>query len=315
MAESAAIAHRTVFAEEAVAALLAVPPAGDAPVYVDATFGGGGHSRLILQNMPKDARLLALDCDARAAEFAAAQGQAQGGGFVFARRNYSELEEVLDEHGLHNVRGVLFDLGVSSMQLDEAARGFSFQADAPLDMRMDSRAEVSAAEWLQQASEEEIRTVLRQFGEEPEARRIAAALAAQREGIRTTGALALAVAAAKRRPSPPGRHPATRTFQAIRMAVNDELAHLQKGLAAARRALQVGGRLVVIAFHSLEDRMVKRLAAVTALPGIGRVGSGDLQPVGRMRRPSAEEVAANPRARSACLRVFAKTDGTAEGAA
>lgn len=303
MAESENLAHQTVLAQEAVAALFAPALArAAAPVYVDATFGGGGHSRRILSRLPPRGRLLALDCDEAAAARAARMPPEN---FRFFRRNYSELAAALREGAAGDVCGVLFDLGVSSLQLDDAGRGFSFAADAPLDMRLDRRRGLAAAQWLAQSGEEDIRRALRQFGEEPEARRVARSLFARRAEISTTGQLAAAVRDAKRQPTP-GRHPATRTFQAIRIAVNDELAHLQKGLEAARDALITGGRLVVIAFHSLEDRIVKRLGAAATLPGIGRVGGSNLRAEGRMRRPSAAEVAANPRARSACMRVFTK---------
>lgn len=306
--------HEAVMAQPAVAALLggaaAAAEGGEGRgVFVDATFGGGGHSRLVLREMPAAARLLALDCDEEAAVRAEAlrrEGGVGEGRFWFVRCNYSRLGEVVRECGPRRVCGVLFDLGVSSLQLDEAGRGFSFMADAPLDMRMDRRGGVSAAEWLAQAREEDVCAVLRRFGEEPEARRVARALAARRGEIVRTGDLARVVCEAKKRRAPAGRHPATRVFMALRMAVNEELRHLQEGLAAARRVLVVGGRLVVIAFHSLEDRMVKRLAVAPALPRLGRVAGGDLAPVGRMRRACAAEVAANPRARSACLRVFEK---------
>lgn len=303
MAAAEAIAHQPVLAEEAVTALLAAVPQHTQPVVVDATFGGGGHSRRIIRQLPANGRLLALDCDETAAARAA---RCQAPGFIFARRNYSELAAVLAECGIAEVCGILFDLGVSSMQLDDGARGFSFNQDAPLDMRMDRRGGLSAAEWLQQSDEEEICRVLRQFGQEPEARRIARRLAAARQRPATTAQLAQAVREAKKRPTPPAHHPATRTFQAIRIAVNDELGQLQKGLDAARRALAAGGRLVVIAFHSLEDRMVKQLIPTAALPGIGRVSATQLQAVGRLQRPSEAEIAANPRARSARMRVFRK---------
>ena len=315
MEAAEAIIHKTVLAVPAVEALLAAPVQVAAPVFIDATFGGGGHSRLILQRLPAGGRLLALDCDAAAAARAREisdeddkKGTSEAKRFTFVRCNYSELAQVLEEQVVSGVSGVLFDLGVSSMQLDDAARGFSFNADAPLDMRMDSRSGLSAAEWLQRSSEEDIYRALRRYGEEPEARRIARRLFAGRNSIRTTGALAQAVCEAKKQRTPRGRHPATRSFQALRIAVNDELAHLHKGLAAARQVLVAGGRLVVIAFHSLEDRLVKKLAVSPALPGIGRVGVTDLCPIGRMRRPAAAEVAANPRARSACMRVFSKVE-------
>lgn len=316
MEKVADLTHETVFRAEAVAALLdgGAPAGGDASDagggdraaggwFVDATFGGGGHSRLLLEQMPADGRLLALDCDEVAAARAAAVCHPR---FDFARRDFAELTAVLEERCIAGVCGVLFDLGVSSMQLDDISRGFSFRGEAELDMRLDRRSGVSAADWLRNNDEKTIRAALRRYGEEPEAGRVARALFAARGTANTTTAFADIVRAAKRRPTP-GRHPATRAFQALRIVVNDELENLRRGLDAARRALVVGGRLVVIAFHSLEDRIAKRLTFAETFPGFGRVGGGDLSPVGRMRRPSEEEVAANPRARSACLRVFVKT--------
>lgn len=306
MAEDTALTHQPVFYAEAVgAALAAMPGAGD--TVVDATFGGGGHSRALLEKLPADCRLLALDCD----EFAAARAAAiKKPNFTFVRRNFAALSEVLAALDIGGVRAVLFDLGVSSLQLDAPTRGFSFRYDSALDMRLDRRDGETAMQWLQNNDEAAICAALKNYGEEPEARRVARVLFARRADLMTTAALVDAVTAAKKRPTP-GKHPATRVFQALRIAVNQELENLQKGLDAAVRALLVGGRLVVIAFHSLEDRIVKRLTAGATFPGWGRMAGYPLRPVGRMQRPSVAEVAANPRARSARLRVFTKTEGLA----
>lgn len=303
MAEDTTLTHQSVFCAEAVGAVLAaMPGAGD--TVVDATFGGGGHSRALLAKLPADCRLLALDCD----EFAAARAATiKNPNFTFVRRNFAALPEVLTALNIDGVRAVLFDLGVSSLQLDAPARGFSFRYDSALDMRLDRRSGQTAMHWLQNNDEDAIRTALKNYGEEPEARRIARVLFAHRADMTTTASLADAVRAAKKHPTP-GKHPATRVFQALRIAVNQELENLQKGLDAAIRVLLVGGRLVVIAFHSLEDRIVKRLTVGVTFPGWGRMAGYPLRPIGRMQRPSAAEVAVNPRARSARLRVFMKTE-------
>ena len=289
---------------EAVGALLAAPAPADGRVFVDATFGGGGHSRLILEKLTAADRLLALDCD----EYAAARAaQWPSDRFAFDRCNYSQLADVLIRRGLSVVTGILFDLGISSLQVDTASRGFSFRLNGDLDMRLDRRLGPSAAEWLATSDEKTIHRVLRDYGEEPEARRLSRALYLARHRLSSTAQLSELVCETKRRPAKPGRHPATQVFQALRMAVNQELRHLQKGLEAAVAALQTGGRLVVIAFHSVEDRLVKHFSAGVSFPGLGAVHKPPLSPVGRLRRPSESEIADNPRARSARMRVFVKT--------
>ena len=229
---------------------------------------------------------------------------------------FGQLRETLSAHGLVGaIDGIVFDLGLSSPQVDNPARGFSFAAGGPLDMRMDPRVGISAAEWLNQAPERELADVIFQYGEERHARRIAARIARERAGgrIATTARLAAIVAAAL-----PGRerrkHPATRTFQAIRIRVNDELEELRAGLAAALEALRVGGRLAVLSFHSLEDRIVKRFIRAQRgaedlprdLPIVDKQARARMRPIGRAMRAGAAEVAVNPRARSAVLRVAEK---------
>jgi 16S rRNA (cytosine1402-N4)-methyltransferase len=279
---------------------------------VDATFGRGGHSDRILGRLGPNGRLIALDRDPQAA--AEAQRRFGGDGrFHFERCSFDMLQQVTDRLGVSGrLDGVLLDLGVSSPQLDDPARGFSFQSDGPLDMRMDPESGESAAAWLAHAPEAEITQVLKEYGEERFARRIARRIVETRREtpIERTGQLAEIVAAAV-----PTRerhkHPATRTFQAIRMRVNDELETLRRCLAQIPALLAPGGRLAVISFHSLEDRLVKRFMREQAegerLPrGLpvreGRRGQ-TLRLVGRAVRPGEAEVNANPRARSAVLRV------------
>jgi len=276
--------------------------------FVDATFGRGGHSRLILQRLGKQGRLIAIDRDPGAIAAARAWRDAR---FVPVRARFGNLRGTLEALDASGVDGVLFDLGVSSPQLEDPQRGFSFRFEAPLDMRMDPTRGESAAEWLERASEAEIREVLSGYGEERFAKQIAKAIVATRRSrpIRTTRELA-AVVAATVRTRESGQDPATRTFQAIRIHVNQELEELSLALPQALAALNPGGRLVVISFHSLEDRIVKnflRSAARPTLPERLPVRARDLpaptlRVLGRPVRPGSEEVAANPRARSAVLR-------------
>lgn len=303
-------AHITVLLDEAVTAL-AVRPGG---TYVDATFGRGGHSRAILAHLEANGRLLALDRDAEAV----AAGQAwQDERFSIGQAPFSQLAEVAHARGVDAADGILFDLGVSSPQIDTPERGFSFRHDAPLDMRMDTTRGVSAAEWLNEAPEDEIARVVREYGEERFAKSVARAIVAARaqEPIATTRQLARIVAGAVRTRER-GQDPATRTFQAIRIHVNRELEELAAALPRAVDLLRPGGRLAVISFHSLEDRMVKRFLRDEArgeeLPPeipvpAGAIAKGRLRLVGRAIRPSAAEVARNPRARSAVLRVAERT--------
>lgn len=275
--------------------------------YVDATFGRGGHAREILDRLGPAGRLLAIDRDPDA--IAAAQALRSDPRFTIEHASFAELARVLERNGIRGgVHGVLLDLGVSSPQLDAPARGFSFLHDGPLDMRMDPGTGRSAAEWLARARADEIERVLRDYGEERFARRIAAWIVRERAHapIHTTGQLAQIVARAN--PAwEQGKHPATRAFQAIRIFINGELEALAAGLEQAVAALRPGGRLVVISFHSLEDRIVKRFmrdASRHGAPhGIPVAAAPMLARIGRAMRPAQAEVAANPRARSAVLRV------------
>lgn len=301
--------HVTVLLEEAVAALN-VKPAG---TYVDATFGRGGHSRAILARLGAAGRLLALDRDPRAV---AAGAALEDDRLSLVHANFARLEEVLAERGVTAVDGVLLDLGVSSPQLDDPARGFSFRHDAPLDMRMDTSRGMTAAEWLAGATEHEIAEVIRDYGEERFAHAIAKAVVAARAGqpVATTREFAALVEKAVRTREP-GQHPATRSFQALRIFINRELEELALVLPRCVSLLNPGGRLVVISFHSLEDRIVKRFLRERAnpprLPSRLPIRASELpQPplklMGKPVRPSAAEVAANPRARSAVMRVAEK---------
>jgi len=307
---TAMLVHRPVLAEEAVVAL-AVDPEG---AYVDATFGRGGHSRAILAHLGASGRLLALDRDPEAIAAAAAIGDER---LTVRHARFSALRDEAEAAGFAAVQGVLFDLGVSSPQVDQPARGFSFRHDAPLDMRMDPGSGESAADWLAGASEQDIREVVRSYGEERFARAIARALVAarEREPIRRTGQLAAIVGAAVRTRER-GQDPATRTFQALRIHINQELEELSVALPQALALLTVGGRLVVISFHSLEDRVVKTFMRDQANPGAkaprdlplraSELPKPALRLVGKPVKPSATEVHANPRARSAVLRVAEK---------
>lgn len=284
-------------------------------VYLDATFGRGGHSAAILQRLGTGGRLLAMDRDPEA--IAAAREMAAGDSRLeVIDRRFGELRSELAERGLEGaVDGILFDLGLSSPQVDDSSRGFSFSGDGPLDMRMDPRTGSSAAEWIETASERELADAIFRYGEERHSRRIAARIIKERksEPIATTGRLAAIVAAALPRRER-RKHPATRAFQGIRIHINEELDELHKGLAGALEALRDGGRLAVISFHSLEDRIVKRFILEQSrgddFPRDLPVTKGQLRerirPIGKSRRATAIEVARNPRARSAVLRVAEK---------
>jgi 16S rRNA (cytosine1402-N4)-methyltransferase len=301
--------HRPVLLEESIAAL-ALRADG---VYVDGTFGRGGHSRAILERLGPSGRLIALDRDPQAE---AAAREIADPRFRFVRSEFSLLGKALQAENLQTVDGMLFDLGVSSPQLDDPARGFSFRADGPLDMRMDPSTGQSAADWLATAEQEEITEVIRSYGEERFAKQIAAAIVAARgrEPLRRTRQLADLVGQAVRTREP-GQDPATRTFQALRIHLNRELEEVSLMLPQALERLAPGGRLAVIAFHSLEDRLVKRFLQGAARPEVPRglplKASEMPQPavklVGRAVRASAEEIRANPRARSALLRVAERT--------
>ena len=281
-------------------------------IFVDATFGRGGHSRLILERLGPGGRLIALDRDPDAIAAARALSDTR---VSTAHARFSALRSTLAGLQADPADGVLFDLGVSSPQLDDPRRGFGFRTDGPLDMRMDPAQGPSAAEWLEGAEEAEIREVISDYGEERFAKQIAKAIvAARRSGpLRRTGELAAVVAAAVRTREP-GQNPATRTFQALRIHVNQELEELSLALPQAVAALRLSGRLAVISFHSLEDRIVKnfmRAAARPTLPERLPVRARDMPPpklriVGPPQRPGAAEIKANPRARSAVLRVAEK---------
>ncbi|WP_063674454.1 16S rRNA (cytosine(1402)-N(4))-methyltransferase RsmH [Dyella thiooxydans] len=304
---SAPLQHIPVMLEEAVEGL-AVKAGGR---YLDGTFGRGGHARAVLSRLGHDGRLLLMDRDPQA--IAAARAAFADDPRVAIRHdNFSALAD-WDETAA-GLDGVLLDLGVSSPQLDEAARGLSFMADAPLDMRMDPTRGESAAEFLARADEREIADVLWQFGEERQARRIARAIVADREAspFTRTGQLAALIERIVGRREP-GKHPATRSFQALRIHVNGELESLQRGLEAALERLNVGGRLSIISFHSLEDRAVKlfirdhsgRVQGSRRGPPVAATPAR-LAAVGKAQFPSDVEQAANPRSRSAVLRVAEK---------
>jgi 16S rRNA (cytosine1402-N4)-methyltransferase len=300
--------HTTVLLNEAVEALVQRPDG----VYVDGTFGRGGHSRAILATLAPSGRLVALDRDPQAVASAAGIADAR---FSLHHVNFAAFADVLDALGIDRIDGLLLDLGVSSPQIDDPSRGFSFRHDAPLDMRMDTTRGITAAEFLATAGEAQLREVIRELGEERFAVSIAKAVVARREGgnpVRTTGELSELVArAVKTREA--GQNPATRTFQALRIHVNAELEELERALGAALARLKPGGRLVVISFHSLEDRIVKTFIARESRAVFDRRAPFAEAPPLRLRsvarvKPSDAEVAANPRARSAVMRVAERTE-------
>ncbi|MGF1546327.1 MAG: 16S rRNA (cytosine(1402)-N(4))-methyltransferase RsmH [Thiotrichales bacterium] len=307
------MSHIPVLAAEAVAAL---NPRHDGR-YLDATFGRGGHTREILAQLGPQGRVYAMDRDVDAAQAAQTQFGCDGR-FIFCRDSFARMAEFLrTQDVLGSLSGVLMDLGVSSPQLDHPQRGFSFRADGPLDMRMDTSVGITAAQWLTQAEEQHIVRVLFEYGEERYARRIARAVVAARAEapIATTKQLAELIARAVPRRER-NKDPATRSFQALRIEINNELGELKQGLTAALEALALGGRLVVISFHSLEDRLVKHFMRGHAREQQVFTGSGELLPamggavrlklIGKAVKPSAAELARNPRARSAVMRVAEK---------
>ena len=302
-------AHVTVLLEEAVDAL-AIKADG---IYVDATFGRGGHSRLILSALNEKGRVVALDRDPQAIAAGAAIHDSR---FQLVHRAFGELAVAADEAGVGQVDGVLFDVGVSSPQIDDGERGFSFRYDAPLDMRMDTTQGETAAEWLARAEIRDITEVIRNYGEERFAFQIAKKVVAARleQPIVTTGQFA-AIVRETVRTREPGQDPATRSFQALRIHINQELRQLEVALPQALGLLKPGGRLVVISFHSLEDRIVKNFmrneSVADDLPkGLplraNQLPKPKLRLVGKQMKASAMEVAANPRARSAVMRVAEK---------
>jgi 16S rRNA (cytosine1402-N4)-methyltransferase len=295
--------HTTVLLNEAVDALVTKPDG----IYVDATFGRGGHSRLILSRLEPQGRLVAFDKDPEAVAVANAIDDTR---FEIRHQGFAALGEL----EANSVTGVLMDLGVSSPQIDNPGRGFSFRNDGPLDMRMDTTRGQSAAEWLATASVEQMTEVIRDYGEERFAFQVAKAIAARRQErgpLASTSELAQLVAGAVKTREP-GQDPATRTFQALRIFVNAELEELQQALEASLDLLEPHGRLVVIAFHSLEDRIVKQFIAKHSREEYDRRAPFaapkpmKLKAIERVK-PSAAEVAANPRSRSAIMRVAERT--------
>lgn len=300
--------HEPVLFSEALDALQIVVDG----CYLDATFGRGGHSAGILERLGPEGRLLAFDKDPVAAQVAA-ERFGRDARFQFHKGSYALMESVVDSR--LQVDGVLMDLGVSSPQLDTPERGFSFRADGPLDMRMDYGSGQTAAEWLMKATEQDIADVLWRYGEERYSRRIARAIVRHRAEapLTTTSELAKLVRRAVPRREP-GKDSATRSFQAIRIKINQELEELEQGLDAALSLLSVGGRLVVISFHSLEDRMVKRFMRLQSqpkaiprrLPVADDLSGVKLKLLGKPIRPSGSELERNPRARSSMMRVAEK---------
>lgn len=313
MSQISELRHITVLLDEAVAAL-AVRPDGR---YLDGTFGRGGHSRLLLEQLGSEGRLLGFDKD----PLAIATGQAlaaEDGRFVVVQRSFAELgDEVAQRGWTGTLSGILLDLGVSSPQLDDPERGFSFLNDGPLDMRMDPSRGVSAADWIGQASEEDIARVFKDYGEERFAKRMARAVVQRRAEKPFERTADLAKVLTDANPAwEKGKNPATRAFQGLRIYINNELGDLETGLDAALEALEVGGRLVVISFHSLEDRIVKQFMRRQAkgeadqlprgLPVMPKPFEPRLKLIGKAQFASETEVRANPRSRSAVMRVAEK---------
>lgn len=300
--------HTTVLLEQAVNSLV-VELDG---FYIDATYGRGGHSSAILSRLSSRGRLLAIDRDPQAAESALHQSK-QDSRFSFNQISFDKIAQLLSEQQqFENPNGILFDLGVSSPQLDQAERGFSFSQDGSLDMRMDTTKGETVAEWLTRAEESDIADVLYKLGEERFSRRIARKIVDTRlqSPITTTNQLATLISQAVPKRDP-HKHPATRSFQALRILINDELNQLQQALPLAFNLLANGGRLVVISFHSLEDRLVKHFMRDRSrgkrypdrLPIPHQEISTDLKIIGKPVRPNATEIASNPRARSAIMRI------------
>jgi 16S rRNA (cytosine1402-N4)-methyltransferase len=313
--------HRSVLLDSAVDYLVNAPEGR----YVDCTFGRGGHSRLILGGLDESGRLLGIDKDPEAITVAEQLAE-DDGRFSWFHGSFAELEPALDGEGWGRVNGVLMDLGVSSPQLDDASRGFSFMRNGPLDMRMNPLQSPSAAEWLAGADERDIADVIWRYGEERFSRRIARLIVARRqeEAIETTRQLAELVSEAVPKKEK-HKHPATRTFQAIRIFINRELEDLETGLRLAADRLAPGGRLVVISFHSLEDRLVKRFMRGLAkgpqlpkgIPVTADQEASDFRLIGKASKAGADEVGGNVRARSAVMRVLERIDSktTSQGSA
>jgi len=306
--------HRPVLLEECIQGL-AIRPDG---LYIDGTLGRGGHSEEIVKRLTQGGRLICIDRDSQAIEAGKARLAPWAGQITFLHGNFGDLAQLLDDAGIEKADGMLFDLGVSSPQLDDSTRGFSYMADAPLDMRMDQSGGMTAAEVVNQWTQEELRRILYQYGEERYAPQIAAAIVRRRQDrpIQTTMELVQIVREAMpARALKEKQHPAKRSFQAIRIAVNDELASVDRMLQAAVPRLNPGGRLAVITFHSLEDRIVKTGLAefargCTCPPDFPVCVCGKKPQIRLVSRkpilPSEEEVRDNPRARSAKLRAAEK---------
>ncbi|KXJ42046.1 MAG: ribosomal RNA small subunit methyltransferase H [Methylothermaceae bacteria B42] len=303
-----AMVHQPVLLEEALTGL-AIQEAGH---YIDCTFGRGGHSRAILQRLGTEGRLLALDKDPQAVGSPQAIALSSDPRFILEQSDFSQLKEIVSQCGwVGKVQGILMDLGVSSPQLDDPQRGFSFLQEGPLDMRMNPNVGASAADWLITVGEKELADVIYRYGEERYSRRIARAIVEQRKKTPLTSTRQLAELIERAVPRKDKfKHPATRTFQAIRIFINRELESLEKGLAQAVEVLAPGGRLAVISFHSLEDRIVKQFFRLESrgrplpkgLPVPDSETALRLKLLGK-KRPDKTEVAANPRARSAILRI------------
>lgn len=285
-------------------------------VFVDGTFGRGGHSRYLLSLLDRDSKLFVFDKDPQAIE-AAKQLKEEDERVEVVHGAFSSMQKSLSDFGIQKVDGITMDLGISSPQIDDGTRGFSFMRDGPLDMRMDNSKGQTAAEWINSADVELLAEVIKEYGEERFALKIAKAIASRRESnpIRTTHELAELVSA-NVRTREKGQHPATRTFQAIRIYINEELEELSRSLATAIDLLKVGGRLSVISFHSLEDRIVKQFIAKESNPAsefarlpIREIDmpKGSLKSLGKLTATEAE-IASNPRSRSAILRVAERTD-------
>ena len=305
---SRAYVHTPVLLHEVIQNL-GIKPAG---FYIDCTFGRGGHSQAIMEHLDQNGRLFAIDKDPHALKNVDKK-LASDPRFSLGHGSYAHLEKIVSEkYSLHSADGILFDLGVSSPQLDDPERGFSFQHDGELDMRMDNSTGITAADWLLQARESEIADILRTFGEERFARRIARAIIHYRSGQRITSTRQLAdIVSAAIPVKEKHKHPATRTFQALRILINRELDELQQALQQTLNVLTVGGRLLVISFHSLEDRIVKRFMREKArgddYPPEVPVARSQLKPqlkiIGKAIHPGEKEIRNNPRSRSAVLRV------------
>jgi 16S rRNA (cytosine1402-N4)-methyltransferase len=303
--------HLPVMREEVVTALR--PRAGAR--FIDATFGGGGHTALLLESSAPDGRVVAIDADpeAQSRSEVIRASLDDPNRLVLVQANFSEISSVAEQHRFTGVDGILFDLGLSSFQLDDPERGFAFRTDGPLDMRMNPDTHPSAAELIATIDELSLMRLLREYGEEPRARQIARAIVQEREKepIVSTAQFAALVEKAVGGRRGAKTHPATRTFQAVRIAVNQELDSIERGVRSAIDLLAPGGRLVTIAFHSLEDRLVKRIIQEESatcvcppeIPVCVCEATPRLRRVGGSRKPSSAEIAHNPRARSAIMRI------------